>query len=175
MLKIRSRSDVITNSSSEVFIVKSDIKPSKLKYLLEEHNTEESYSGMGGIIECFNNETQVTDYLWDWDDPNSEYYSEKYTHKPFRMLPQGYIAVHIDYGLGIVIKWLKDNYEVLGEISDKGECEKLFDKWVKSYWLTRKAYWDEILQNIKSEEDLKKIWNDFEKESECINYYVKDD
>lgn len=173
-MKVRGKTDVITNSSSEVFIVRTDVKPSRLRHLLEQMKTEETmFSGEGGLIECFNNETEVNDYPWDWDDPEQEHYSEKYLHKPFRFMPQDYVAVHIDYGLGDIIGWLKANYEVLGEVDDRGEGERIFNGWLEEYWRGRKAYWDEKLQSIDSDEALKEIWPQFEREQECINYHVK--
>ena len=51
-MKLRNINDVITNSSNEVFIYRSDANPEKvLKKLKKILGPNHDYSGMGGVLE----------------------------------------------------------------------------------------------------------------------------
>jgi hypothetical protein len=109
-MKLRTINDVITNSSNEVFIYRSDANPKKvLQELKKILGPNHGCSGMGGILEV----ASTPDIREEFD------YRESYLG-----LPAGYLLVNIDYGyLEDLRGWLQEN---LGEpISDEEE-KKLF-------------------------------------------------
>ena len=109
-MKIRTISDVITNSSNEVFIYRSDADPKevlgKLKEIL---GPDHVCSGMGGVLEVATT-----------PDIKEEFsYRESYLG-----LPAGYLLINIDYGyLSDLHDWLQEN---LGEPISEEEKKKLF-------------------------------------------------
>jgi hypothetical protein len=109
-MKLRNINDVITNSSNEVFVYRSDADPAKvlgeLKKILGPNH---SYSGMGGVLEV----AATPDIQEEFD------YRESYLG-----LPKGYLLVNIDYGyLEDLREWLSNN---LGEPISEEERLKLF-------------------------------------------------
>ena len=109
-MKLRTINDVITNSSNEVFIYRSDANPKKvLQELKKILGPNHGCSGMGGVLEV----ASTPDIKEEFD------YRESYLG-----LPAGYLLVNIDYGyLEDLHGWLQEN---LGEpISDEEE-KKLF-------------------------------------------------
>ena len=109
-MKIKSKIDVITNSSSEVFIFKSNLKKNKIiadLHELTKHTV--NYSGMGGILE-------FKDPVW---------------------LPQDSLMLEIDQGYNLeeIKKYIssigviecKNPEELINEFYNK-KIEKLYSK-----------------------------------------------
>ena len=109
-MKIRTISDVITNSSNEVFIYRSDADPKEvLEKLKEILGPDHGCSGMGGVLEV----AATPDIKEEFS------YRESYLG-----LPGGYLLVNIDYGyLEDLREWLQEN---LGEPISVEEKKKLF-------------------------------------------------
>ena len=109
-MKLRTINDVITNSSNEVFIYRSDANPKKvLQELKKILGPNHGCSGMGGVLEV----ASTPDIKEDFD------YRESYLG-----LPAGYLLVNIDYGyLSDLKDWLSEN---LGEPISEEEEKKLF-------------------------------------------------
>lgn len=109
-MKLRNINDVITNSSNEVFIYRSDANPKKvLRELKKILGPNHGYSGMGGVLEV----ASTPDIKEEFD------YRESYLG-----LPAGYLLVNIDYGyLEDLRGWLREN---LGEPLSVDEKIKLF-------------------------------------------------
>ena len=55
LLNVQSFTDIITNSSSEIFLLNSDISTSEIKNMIQQHVADyhEKCTGMGGIIEVY--------------------------------------------------------------------------------------------------------------------------
>ena len=109
-MKLRTINDVITNSSNEVFIYRSDANPKKvLQELKKILGPNHGCSGMGGVLEV----ASTPDIREEFD------YRESYLG-----LPAGYLLVNIDYGyLEDLREWLQEN---LGEPISQEEEKKLF-------------------------------------------------
>jgi hypothetical protein len=108
-MNIRNISDVITNSSNEVFCYRSDANPEEiLKELKKILGPNHDCSGMGGVLEV----ASTPDIKEEFD------YRESYLG-----LPGGYILVNIDYGyLSDLLSWLQSN---LGDPISEEEIHKL--------------------------------------------------
>ena len=103
-MKIQSVSDIITNSSSEVFIVQTDLtREELLKYMEswkfpdDKYYEEEGFSGMGGHLDICDNET-IHEY---GNEPSYPY------------LPKGYLAVDIDWAKKCTIKRMFEEFNVV--------------------------------------------------------------
>ncbi len=109
-MKLRTINDVITNSSNEVFIYRSDANPKKvLQELKKILGPNHGCSGMGGVLEV----ASTPDIREKFD------YRESYLG-----LPAGYLLVNVDYGyLEDLHGWLQEN---LGEPISNEEEKKLF-------------------------------------------------
>jgi len=109
-MKLRNINDVITNSSNEVFIYRSDANPKKvLQELKKILGPNHGCSGMGGVLEV----ASTPDIREEFD------YRESYLG-----LPAGYLLVNVDYGyLEDLHGWLQEN---LGEPISSEEEKKLF-------------------------------------------------
>ena len=109
-MKLRTINDVITNSSNEVFIYRSDANPKKvLQELKKILGPNHGCSGMGGVLEV----ASTPDIREEFD------YRESYLG-----LPAGYLLVNVDYGyLEDLHGWLQEN---LGEPISSEEEKKLF-------------------------------------------------
>lgn len=117
MIKIKSISDIITNSSSECFTIKTDKTPKEyFAYLMSLKNGRDTCSGdEGKLIICNNSNCCSNEY--------------SYT-KPF--LPNGYLHIEIDNGfqnLSNIIR--KENLvkeEELTTLSNIYYCWEYFNK-----------------------------------------------
>lgn len=109
-MKLRNINDVITNSSNEVFMYRSDADPVKvLRELKKILGPNHDCSGMGGVLEV----AATPDLKEEFD------YRESYLG-----LPKGYLLVNVDYGyIEDLRNWLQDN---LGEPISDEERLKLF-------------------------------------------------
>jgi hypothetical protein len=112
MKRIKNITDVITNSSNEVFIFKSTANPEEvLKDLKDILGPHHDCSGMGGVLEVVSS-------------PNLEGFSYKDAYEGF---PEGYLLTNIDYGY---IEDLKPYLsEHLGDALEEGEIGTLLRPW----------------------------------------------
>lgn len=111
-MKIKSITDVISNSSDEVYVYKSDADPKKVlqdlrKILGPDHAT----SGMGGILEVV---SDVNDFTYRVD--------------AFEKFPKGYLFMDIDHG------YYKDLKPYLDEHFGKELSEKEIEKLCLPYY-----------------------------------------
>jgi len=113
-MNIRSKIDVITNSSTEVYLIKYPDKPEQLKEKLISlrKSMDLRCSGMGGTIRVHQNEPNPND--WGFG------------------IPPGYVVVEIDQGFRELIDYFKHNYEVLQNIdTENGPFEDMVKKAIK--------------------------------------------
>lgn len=171
IMKVKSITDIITNSSSEVLIIKTT-RPAKdiedeLKAVYEQCHPDDRSGGMGGLIACYDATTEVFDFGWYWEDPMCE--KEEYRHKPFIHLPEGIVVVEIDRELRHTRQHIKDHFQTIE--GDK-EVDKVNDEWILNYW-TKEL---ERLQSLMtSEEAIKEHWPRYEEGQNIINNIKKDD
>lgn len=94
-MKIKCITDTITNSSSEIFVIKTDITEQKLrKILLEITKDCIGCSGEGGVMNIHTNQSLEEDGLnWEW-------------------LQKGCFGLHIDYGYDL--EKIKEHLESIG-------------------------------------------------------------
>lgn len=113
LIKLQSTSDIITNSSSEVFLCKNTTNKSfsKLKQFIEEY-TESNY--FRGDWEEFENVSDKSQYNWFSGLGGSlDIYS--YEDHPddeiFKNLenPENYLIVDTDWNHYATIKWITEN------------------------------------------------------------------
>ena len=109
-MKLRNINDVITNSSNEVFIYRSDANPEKvLKNLKKILGPNHDCSGMGGVLEVASTPDIKEEFNY---------------RKSYLGLPEGYLLVNVDYGyIDDLREWLQEN---LGEPLSDDEEKKLF-------------------------------------------------
>lgn len=124
-MKIKSITDVISNSSDEVYIYKSNANPKKVlqdlrKILGPDHAT----SGMGGILEVV---SDVNDFT--------------YPIEAYMGFPKGYLFMDIDHG------YYKDLKPYLDKHFGKELSEKEIDKLCLPYY--QKQY-EEALQKVEN-------------------------
>lgn len=108
-MNIRSINDVITNSSDEVLIIKSNVDPEDLLTKLKEvlGPDIDHFSGMGGILETANSETL---------------YERLEYPGGLEWLPEGYVVVDLDQDYcKKLVPYLEEHYEV---IKDQEALEK---------------------------------------------------
>ena len=169
MKKIRSINDVITNSSDETYIVKSELTPNEMLALLREHlNPEESCSGMGGILEVYSN-TSVSD--------NAKY------GRNSKYMPNGFLALCIDNGFESIKKFAKDELNAITEYSEDGDSNIISDiKYIKcilDYITNGMNYEKEKLQYPELydvlQDNIKKLIDTLTKKLNKIIMYIIDD
>ena len=108
MIKIQSFSDIITNSSSEVFLVKTTT--SKKDFAEELRKLEDDgCSGMGGSLLVANNQTTISEeyggeFLLDNKDPDDLSYPD---------MPDGFLIVDTDWDKEILIKYINEKYSTV--------------------------------------------------------------
>lgn len=136
-VKIQSISDLITNSSSEVFSIYSDLPKNKVEDLLEsvhnkfdfkgsysefrelseeERKKYDNYSGEGGVIEV---ETFEDSYQYDlrYIPENKKHLYTREIHAMYSSLSveelQKRLTVRIDQGFYATINWMIENLYVV--------------------------------------------------------------
>lgn len=134
-LKVKSRTDIITNSSSETFVVRSYGKSIDviLKDLLKKNNPRAS-SGVAGDIEVYDNERMV---FWTGEgrkiDGNNT--------SEYDWLPDGFILVDVDWAKTRLIDYLFEKYWVIDAVDcwgyrrdpKTGRMTQLSDKEIKEW------------------------------------------
>ena len=116
-IDIQSIADIITNSSSEVFIVQTDKTWQELEDLIESWQLDDKYegSGMGRIIEVYDSKRPYSDEAYISDTHKGQ------PHMPW--IPEGHLAVHIDWGLKQRINKLFEDFNVV----DSEDCDLILD------------------------------------------------
>ena len=108
MIKIQSFSDIITNSSSEVFLVKTTT--SKKDFAEELRKLEDDgCSGMGGSLLVADNQTTISEeyggeFLLDNQDPDDLSYPD---------MPDGFLIIDTDWNKEILIKYINEKYSTV--------------------------------------------------------------
>lgn len=95
MVRIKTLIDVITNSSSEVFLIKNEGKSDEEILELLENIHDEGCSGVGGDMSVYSNE---------WDSNEDE--------KPCK-IPKGLSIIDIDWNKKKCLAWILENLFVL--------------------------------------------------------------
>ena len=109
-MKIKCITDTITNSSSEVFVIKTEMTEQKLrKILLEITKDCIRCSGEGGVRNIYTNQSLEEDGLnWEW-------------------LREDCFGLHIDYGYDL--RKIKEHLESIGcEFLDPEELKREYYK-----------------------------------------------
>lgn len=138
-MRIKSIIDVITNSSSEVFVViKTGMKEKELrKILLDITKDHIGCSGMGGIIDIHTNQSQEENGLdWEW-------------------LPEDSFGLYIDYEYDL--KEIRKYLESLG-------CEYLVPETLRKIYYTTKA--NEVMKKLEasiSQAEITRLYDVWEK------------
>lgn len=108
MIKIQSFSDIITNSSSEVFLVKTTT--SKKDFAEELRKLEDDgCSGMGGSLLVADNQTTISEeygdeFLLDNEDPDELSYPD---------MPDGFLIIDTDWNKDVLIKYINEKYSTV--------------------------------------------------------------
>jgi hypothetical protein len=108
MIKIQSFSDIITNSSSEVFLVKTTT--SKKDFAEELRKLEDDgCSGMGGSLLVADNQTTISEeyggeFLLDNQDPDDLSYPD---------MPDGFLIIDTDWNKDVLIKYINEKYSTV--------------------------------------------------------------
>lgn len=136
-IKVQSISDVITNSSSEIFSIRTDMPKKELQSLIEKVHSQFKYngswenwvemsdeekekydisSGMGGILEVKTFDDYYQEYL-SYIPENKKHLYTKEVHaignkKPLEELEKE-ISVDIDHGFTHTIDWILENLFVV--------------------------------------------------------------
>jgi len=106
-LELQSMSDIITNSSSEVFIIEAqgetvDSLKKKLESALK--NDVDRCSGMGGELDVYDSKTQ---------NPENEDFCDEEEKCPYAWLPDGFFAIDFDWGFEGLKKYMKENFRLV--------------------------------------------------------------
>ena len=94
-MKVKSITDVITNSSSEVFMIKSEGRSDKEILKILNSIKDDGCSGMGGYMEILND----------------------------RNMPDGIVLIDIDWSKEEVIKHIVKNFFLIG-VDEGGKCTR---------------------------------------------------
>lgn len=137
-MKIKSIINVVTNSSSEVYVIKTGMTEKELrKILLEITKDCIGCSGMGGIMNIYTNQSPEEDGRdWEW-------------------LPENCLGLHIDYGYDL--KKIKEYLESLG-------CEYLIPETLRENYYTTKA--SEVMKKLEastSQAEITRLYDVWEK------------
>ena len=137
-MKIKSITDVVTNSSSEVYVIKTGMTEKEFrKILLEITKDCIGCSGMGGIIDIHTNQSQEENGLdWEW-------------------LPGDSFGLHIDYEYDL--KEIRKYLESLG-------CEYLVPETLRENYYTTKA--NEVMRKLEastSQAEITRLYDVWEK------------
>ena len=137
-MKIKSITDVVTNSSSEVYVIKTGMTEKEFrKILLEITKDCIGCSGMGGIMDIHTNQSPEENGLdWEW-------------------LPEDCLGLHIDYGYDL--KKIKEHLESLG-------CEYLVPETLrKNYYTTKASEVMRKLEAVTSQAEITRLYDVWEK------------
>lgn len=161
-MKIKSILDVITNSSSECYLVKTNIPKSEWLRELGIVKTADLYcSGMGGVLEIFDNKTEG-DSL-DWEDGNNEICI------PFRHLPDDYLVIHVDNGYSNCRDFITGHPDYVESIwGENAQVDKSFRL---EYWKKKEEEINKAMSEVKSDDELQKLWDEYEEIYKRINEY----
>lgn len=136
LVPIQSFSDIITNSSSETYIVDTSYTAKALAEALEEIHRQnkdfEHFSGECCGIEVCDFKEYCDDYLGDFDmeEECDEYgvpfiSKEDYISWMFEIplsLAKGCLVVRIDYGYGCVDEFLNNNFKCIASDHGRGKA-----------------------------------------------------
>ncbi len=114
---IQSMSDMITNSSSEVFIVQTDKTWQELEGIIKswQLDDKDEGSGMARCIEVYDSKRPY---------PDKGYISDSHKGLPhLPWIPEGHLAVHIDWSLEQRINKLFEDFNVV----DSEDCNFILD------------------------------------------------
>lgn len=182
-MKVRSVTDIITNSSSEVFLVKTKLERKEIKTLdwLKTIQPGDGISGDGGGVDV-------------WDGIVSDGYEVPY----LMLLPEGYLVVEIDWSRSETINRFLKEFEVLdleighykfdpstGRVTErilkdqwnalpKDQQRKpgaVMDKLFKETLQQRKDELEKKLAACKTDKEIAQIWPNYEKLQEAIEQY----
>ena len=133
MVKIKSKTDVITNSSSEVFVIKTNETAKELFDRLYSLLTENDISsGDGGVLNI---------------NTKDDFYGNDFPYS-MKNIPKGYARIRVDEGYRSII-----NYLIPINKSDVEETMILYGELLSS---------DEYFQRFKDINIVKDIFPDFE-------------
>jgi len=117
-LKIQSVGDIITNSSSEVFVIKCEDSWEEVEKDILSWKLQDQCSGMGGEISVYDNKR-----------PYDTESSSKYEDPLYPWLAEGYLAVDIDWNMKKHIDKLFKKYDVVGS----EEADLIYNTQSKKY------------------------------------------
>ena len=108
MIKIQSFSDIITNSSSEVFLVKTTTSKKDFEEELRKLE-DDGCSGMGGSLLVADNQTTISEeyggeFLLDNQDPDDLSYPD---------MPDGFLIIDTDWNKDVLIKYINEKYSTV--------------------------------------------------------------
>jgi hypothetical protein len=108
MIKIQSFSDIITNSSSEVFLVKTTASKKDFEEELRKLE-DDGCSGMGGSLLVADNQTTISEeydgeFLLDNKDPDDLSYPD---------MPDGFLIIDTDWNKDVLIKYINEKYSTV--------------------------------------------------------------
>jgi len=159
-MNIKSITDVITNSSSECFLVRTYGKTPKK--ILEELKAvgDDGCSGMGGDLGVYNSVSLEGEYGADWKD-----------------LDKDFAVIDTDWNKEKLIRWIFKNYFVI----DAEDCSVVKDPETKrclglSHWDDMKNYpeeWKDVDKNIFSEIAYEKMYADEREDLKDLDTYRK--
>ena len=138
-LNIQSISDIITNSSSEVFVIHTDKFWNEVEEIMRSWKLDDRGSGMGGCIEVYDSKRP---YI------NQKFLAERMKDKPYYpWLPDDHLLVHIDWGLNKHIDKMFEEFEVV----DSEEVNLIYNKKSGKIYRTNK---DIIERGLSEDEEL---------------------
>ncbi len=126
LVPIQSFSDIITNSSSETYIVDTSYTAEALKEVLKEihkqHEDEEYYSGECCGIEVYD----FREYCkrnYEYSEESSEEYMSIIYEIPLSVIRECLI-VRVDYGFHYVDEFLNKNFKCISSDHERDKDEK---------------------------------------------------
>lgn len=111
-MKIQSVADIITNSSSEVFVIQSDKTWEELEGIMDSWNLDDDWSGMGGCLDVYDNKRPYVGKVSNPDEPWAKW------------CPEGHLVIHIDWKMNRHIDKIFEEFNVV----DSDTCNLVRDK-----------------------------------------------